>query len=139
LEDGVDTTLKTFTFDELDVLGGKGRRQEYIAAKAEGRLEEAGFKPTPPPEPKHVFDSLNPGTTEKQRRSSPPHRRDSHSGNRNNSEHRKPKPPSQPNTERLAKDAEKTTKPNRPQPLEGAGAQKKQHIKRRRGGRGKPK
>jgi len=137
LEDGLDTTLKTFTFDELDVLGGKGRRQEYIAAKAEGRLEEAGFKPTPPPEPKQVFDSLNPGTTEKQRRSSPPHRRDSHSGNRNNSEQRKPKPPSQPHAERLAKDAEKTMKPNRPQPLEGA--QKKQHIKRRRGGRGKPK
>ena len=49
LEDGVDTTLKTFTFDELDVLGGKGRRAEYIAAKAEGRLKEAGFTVTPPP------------------------------------------------------------------------------------------
>ena len=43
LEEGVDTTLKTFSFDELDVLGGKGRRAEYIAAKDEGRLEEAGF------------------------------------------------------------------------------------------------
>ena len=43
LEDGVDTTLKTFTFDDLDILGGRGRRAEYIAAKAEGRLEEAGF------------------------------------------------------------------------------------------------
>jgi len=49
LEDGVDATLKTFTFDELNVLGGKGRRAEYIAAKAEGRLEEAGFTPSPPP------------------------------------------------------------------------------------------
>jgi cell fate regulator YaaT (PSP1 superfamily) len=50
LEDGLDTTLKTFTFDELDVLGGKARRAEYIAAKAEGRLEEAGFteRPTAP-------------------------------------------------------------------------------------------
>jgi len=44
LEDGNDTQLKTFTFDELDVLGGKARRAEYQAAKAEGRLEEAGFK-----------------------------------------------------------------------------------------------
>ena len=48
LEDGLDTTLKTFTFEELDVLGGKARRAEYIAAKAEGRLEEAGFKERPP-------------------------------------------------------------------------------------------
>ena len=43
LEEGLDTTLKTFTFEELDVLGGKARRAEYIAAKAEGKLEEAGF------------------------------------------------------------------------------------------------
>ena len=49
LEDGHDTTLKTFTFDELDILGGKGRRQEYITARAEGRLEEAGFTVSPPP------------------------------------------------------------------------------------------
>jgi len=50
LEDGVDTTLKVFTFDELNVLGGKGRRAEYIAARNEGRLEEAGFSaPAAPP------------------------------------------------------------------------------------------
>jgi cell fate regulator YaaT (PSP1 superfamily) len=48
LENGLDTTLKTFTFDELDVLGGKARRAEYIAAKAEGKLEEAGFTEKPP-------------------------------------------------------------------------------------------
>lgn len=47
LEDGIDTTLKTFTFDELDILGGKGRRAEYVTAKAEGRLEEAGFTASP--------------------------------------------------------------------------------------------
>ena len=52
LEDGVDTTLKTFTFDELDVLGGKGKRAEYIAAKDEGRLEEAGFTVSPVAESK---------------------------------------------------------------------------------------
>ena len=59
LEEGIDTTLKTFAFDELDILGGKARRAEYIAAKAEGRLEEAGFKPSPPPKPperKPVFE-----------------------------------------------------------------------------------
>ena len=54
LEDGGDTTLKTFNFDELDVLGGKNRRLEYQTAKAEGKLEEAGFKPSVirAPEPK---------------------------------------------------------------------------------------
>jgi len=46
LEDGNDTTLKTFTFEELDVLGGKARRAEYQSAKAAGKLEEAGFKPS---------------------------------------------------------------------------------------------
>jgi len=59
LEDGFDTTLKTCTFDELDILGGKGRRAEYITARDEGRLEEAGFKPSPPPPPKHTPDPYN--------------------------------------------------------------------------------
>jgi len=49
LEDGNDTTLKTCTFDELDILGGKGRRAEYITARNEGKLEEAGFSASPPP------------------------------------------------------------------------------------------
>ncbi len=47
LENGFDTTLKTFPFEELDVLGGKSRRAEYIAARAEGKLEEAGFTERP--------------------------------------------------------------------------------------------
>jgi hypothetical protein len=58
LEDGSDTTLKTFTFDELDVLGGKGRRQEYITARAEGRLEEAGFTISPEPTTKSIYNSI---------------------------------------------------------------------------------
>ena len=59
LEDGSDTTLKTFTFDELNVLGGKGRRAEYIAARAEGKLEEAGFFPSaPPPEIRSSFTKV---------------------------------------------------------------------------------
>ena len=51
LEDTNDTTLHSFDFDDIEVLGGKARRAEYIAAKAEGRLEEAGFKPSPLPKP----------------------------------------------------------------------------------------
>jgi cell fate regulator YaaT (PSP1 superfamily) len=50
LEDTADTTLKTYAFDEMIVLGGKSRRAEYIAAKAEGRLKEAGFSEETPPE-----------------------------------------------------------------------------------------
>ena len=48
LEDMGDMTLKTYGFDQIKVLGGKARRNEYLAAKAEGRLEEAGFTQTPP-------------------------------------------------------------------------------------------
>jgi cell fate regulator YaaT (PSP1 superfamily) len=41
LETGSELTYKQFTFDELEVLGGKGKLAEYLAAKAEGRLAEA--------------------------------------------------------------------------------------------------
>lgn len=46
LEDTNDATLKLYPFDELEILGGKARRAEYLAAKAEGRLEDAGFAPS---------------------------------------------------------------------------------------------
>ena len=49
LEDASDNTLHTYAFDDIEVLGGKARRAEYVAAKAEGRLEEAGFRPSPRP------------------------------------------------------------------------------------------
>ena len=60
LEEGGDTTLKTFPFDELEVLGGKARRLEYQNAKAEGRLAEAGFKPSVirPAEPRSIPDAF---------------------------------------------------------------------------------
>jgi cell fate regulator YaaT (PSP1 superfamily) len=51
LEDAGDSaTLKTLNFDEMIVLGGKTKRAEYIAARAAGRLAEAGFSEQPPPE-----------------------------------------------------------------------------------------
>jgi cell fate regulator YaaT (PSP1 superfamily) len=40
LEDQLDAQLKTFAFDEIEVLGGKAKRAEYLAAKAEGKIEE---------------------------------------------------------------------------------------------------
>jgi len=73
LEDGVDTTLKTFTFEEIDILGGKGRRAEYIAARAEGKLEEAGFKISPPPKIKPLSEPLRPASHEAPQPASPKH------------------------------------------------------------------
>ncbi|MDR2501887.1 MAG: hypothetical protein LBC78_01405 [Oscillospiraceae bacterium] len=78
LEDGNDTTLKTISFDELDVLGGKARRAEYQAAKAEGKLEEAGFKPSviAPAPPRPTEFSPQQATAERfdHRRNLPPPR-----------------------------------------------------------------
>ena len=64
LEDSGDTIPKTYPFDELEILGGKARRAEYIAARDAGRLEEAGFAPSrirrsrleEPPAPKQEED-----------------------------------------------------------------------------------
>jgi len=137
LEDGLDTTLKTFTFDELDVLGGKGRRAEYIAAKAEGRLEDAGFSVTPPVSHRHAFQQANPVTketqpqdtaqthkkTERQDRKTVPEGKKKHSATG-------PKP--------VSSESSKPADPQRQQTPEGD-KQKKLYFKRRRGGRGKNK
>jgi cell fate regulator YaaT (PSP1 superfamily) len=74
LEEGNDTTLKTFSFDELDILGGKARRSEYQAAKAEGRLTEAGFKPSviAPPAPRFIPEALPARTSPPRAQSSAP-------------------------------------------------------------------
>ena len=68
LEDGNDATLRTFTFDELAVLGGKGRRAEYIAARDEGKLEEAGFSTAPPPELVRTFEKRSAREAESERK-----------------------------------------------------------------------
>lgn len=64
LEDSGDTTLKTYAFDELEILGGKGRRAEYLAAKAEGKLEEAGFTPSQIRASKIELDSVSAASEE---------------------------------------------------------------------------
>jgi len=135
LEDGFDTTLKTFTFDELDVLGGKGRRAEYIAARAEGRLEDAGFTFTPPPEPKPVF---TPGRTAARntRPSAAPAQRQGGTHERKPASDFKKKPVATA-AERPAKDADRNAKQQR-QPADGAPV-RKIYGKRRKGGRGKSK
>lgn len=133
LEDGLDTTLKNFSFGELDILGGKGRRAEYIAARAEGRLEEAGFTVTPPPKPKSAPDTSPPSSHRRpdagaaaQKQAAP--------------QERKPAPDAKKKQgqvfERPAKEIDKNAKPARPQQFEGTHA-KKLYGKRRRGGRGK--
>ena len=37
LEDSIETTIKTFDASEVEVLGGKAKRAEYLALKAEGK------------------------------------------------------------------------------------------------------
>jgi cell fate regulator YaaT (PSP1 superfamily) len=140
LEDGLDTTLKTFTFDELDILGGKGRRAEYIAAKAEGRLQEAGFTVTPPPSPAPLRSPVShnvrePRSAAADQIASGAYRQDNRSEQRSVFDQKK-KPPAAV-SDRPAKSGEKSAKPApRPQPSDG-GPAKKQHIKRYRNGRGK--
>jgi len=134
LEDGVDTTLKTFTFEELDILGGKGRRAEYIAARDEGKLEEAGFKVTPPPELKLKLDSTLPNSNGGRKPAGSDQKHNNNTPNKTQ-EHRKTSAPAQ--GER-SKDNEKTAHPNRPQPFDGV-QHKKPHFKRRRGNRGNSK
>ena len=135
LEDGFDTTLKTCTFEELDVLGGKGRRAEYITARDEGRLEEAGFKASPPPPPPkarvaepYSMDTLSDNPV-------------SHKGANGGYERREHRGERKPKTETKHKVDGKVEHKRRteytddisthPQPLEGA-KHKKPHYKRRK-------
>jgi len=132
LEDGVDTTLKTFAFDELDILGGKGRRAEYIAAKAEGRLEDAGFTVTPPIHVKHhpprpgAFESQKADTAQTHKKAEKHDRKPAPDGKKKRAS----------GTEPAQDTVEKPVKQQRAQPAEGD-KPKKVYIKRRRGGRGK--
>lgn len=57
LENPMDTTLKTFAFDEIEVLGGKAKRAEYIAARAEG-LENSSVISRPFTPNKHKTDQV---------------------------------------------------------------------------------
>jgi len=154
LEDGYDTTLKAFTFEELDILGGKGRRAEYITAKAEGRLEEAGF--TVSPERVRSFEpyditALNdrPSTPARssgaaQRREQKPERKSKNdyklkSEHKSKIEHKlKGEQISEHKIEQKRKSVlypAGSTAPAQPQPIESS-KPKKPHHKRRRG-RGK--
>jgi len=136
LEDGFDTTLKTFSFDELDVLGGKGRRAEYIAARAEGRLEDAGFTVSPPVEQKHRPEPDRASPVVSQPSAADPGRKTGGFHERGNAPETKKKPGAPP-TDRVNKDVERKAKPPRQQ-ADGAPI-KKIYPKRRKGNRGKGK
>jgi len=133
LEDGFDTTLKTCTFEELDILGGKGRRAEYITARDEGKLEEAGFKPSPPPPPKRTPEPYN-MTTVSDKPATPrtSHGRFEQNGQRNSdrktqsSKHRGDNKGEQ---KRRAEQSDDVS--THPQPLEGT-KHKRPHYKRKR-------
>ena len=44
LDEQADTALKTFRADELEVLGGKAKRAEFLAARAEEAARAAGIE-----------------------------------------------------------------------------------------------
>jgi len=129
LEDGYDTTLKTFTFDELDVLGGKGRRAEYITARDEGRLEEAGFTVSPPPNLNRQLEEILLSADDEDETT--PAVSDQSKPEKKKKPRRKPKFEFR-NREKPEKTAGDSTSPPHPQPLDGA-KKKKPHHKRRRG------
>ena len=146
LEDGFDTTLKSFTFDELDVLGGKGRRAEYITARDEGRLEEAGFAPTPPPSINRTLEKLNIFTAESTQIDYDEHIEEKPERNRTDKKLGRKQKNQGKHKEKLHRDKLQRdkaiddtsehsesigTSPPHPQPLEGA-KKKKPHYKRRR-------
>ena len=133
LEDGYDTTLKSFTFDELDVLGGKGRRAEYITARDEGRLEEAGFKASPPPNLVTSLDHFIPSVSDNRPsvhvNNSDHPRIDTKQQQLPHIKHKSKLPRKQ--AEGIDKASAGVLVPNQPQPL--AHTKKKKHHKRRRG------
>ena len=142
LEDGFDTTLKTFTFDELNILGGKGRRAEYITARDEGRLKEAGFTPSPPPKLTKSLDLEVTSADHRSNNSAPPQQ-----GQPKKHNNKRKNRPAHTHKQNNPKDPNLTTKPEagaispsnpQPQPLEGAkdGTKKKRPYYRRRKGRG---
>ena len=145
LEDGYDTTLKTFTFDELDILGGKGRRAEYIAARAEGKLEEAGFTISPPPEVRRLFEPSRAPLRDSGHAAADISKKQEFLRDHKQSPEAR-KPSSAPGPERSARDGDK--KPKQPRPEQaghapsghaqpGHAQPKKPFNKRRRGGRGR--
>ena len=134
LEDGYDTTLKTFTFEELDILGGKGRRAEYIIARDEGRIEEAGFTLSPPPNISRVLENIKISTTSSESDKSSDSASDRTGNDKNQPQKRKNKiehKKSKPNRNKPKHDPEIATSASHPQPLDGT-MKKKPHHKRRR-------
>jgi len=145
LEDGNDTTLKTFTFDELDVLGGKGRRAEYITARDEGRLEEAGFRPSPPPGPTKPLENTNTTYAENSLSRIDESSEETPGRSRTDRADRSDKGDKKPQHWRKNKPANKNKKsfenaesgtPSHPEPLEGGKKKKPHHKRRKRGSHG---
>ena len=142
LEDGVDTTLKTFTFDELAVLGGKGRRAEYITARDEGRLEEAGFSVSPPPPLTRSLENTNITGSDSSSFESAEyyeepvsHRPAEKNDKKPQSQHWRKSKPVQKN-KKPQDDTPETGTPSHPEPLEGGKKKKPHHKRRRRGNHG---
>ncbi len=100
MEDPSDSAIKNFDFDELEVLGGKAKRMEYLTEQA--KLREEGIIPERPqpkkPEPRlDVKSELAKPKAEKpveQRQPKPEKKK----GDQRPRPERKPKPPVEPKT-----------------------------------------
>ena len=100
MEDPSDTAIKNFDFDELEVLGGKAKRAEYLSEQA--RLREEGIIPEKPqpkkPEPRlDVTSELAKPKAEKPSESRQP-KPEKKKGDQRPKPERKPKPPVEPTT-----------------------------------------
>ncbi len=104
LEDQTDTSLKTFEADEVEVLGGKAKRAEYLALKAEGKIPEEPPHPIQQeranPEIKHEPEPVKEETAEKPEKvekaesrhyNKPRHRREAHSHNKEQHAEKEPR------------------------------------------------
>ena len=137
MDEGNETVYKQFAFDELEVLGGKGKLAEYLAAKAEGRLAEAGFPPvevkprrlehTVEPEFDRSWLTVGMEQQQEQAQPQPQQQRQEQGGNRGKRNHRRG---GKPQSQAADKPRQEQPQQKQAQPAQQQKPQKKQHPNR---------
>ena len=118
LEDQIDMSIKTYDAQEVTVLGGKAKRAEYLAMKAEGKIQEQRpaprlRKPAQPKQEQPVQEAAEaPGQDSQE-----------HKKSRNGNRRRKPRP-----------DGQKPQNQPKPDEAKQKPAQKKDEQPRAEGG-----
>lgn len=119
MEDPSEMAVKTFEFDEIEVLGGKAKRAEYLSEQA--KLREEGIIPEKPhpkkAEPKLDVTSelANPREEkpEKHQQSKQSHKSDYKKNDQKPRTEKKPKPPVE---QKNAEEQKQGNKPHKPRP-----------------------